>query len=144
MSELRCLVARLIIVLLIHDIEEDTYLLSPYRISFNFGKKIAKDVRALTKLPYGKETTEEYLARIIKQGPWAITAKLCDRLHNIRTVGACSPEKQASQIKETQQYHLRMLIPALRAYGKPWSRYAKKLESKISDAIAVALNTHAS
>ena len=41
--------ARTIMDILLHDLSEDTYLLSPYRIALNFGEDVALDVRALTK-----------------------------------------------------------------------------------------------
>ncbi|MGB4076345.1 MAG: hypothetical protein WBK28_01405, partial [Minisyncoccia bacterium] len=56
---------RTIINLLLHDLSEDCYLLSGYRLLRNFGEEIALDVRALTKLPKGKETTTAYLERVI-------------------------------------------------------------------------------
>ena len=85
---------RAIIDLLLHDLSEDAYLLSPYRLFVNFGEDIALDVRGLTKLPKGKETTEEYLGRVVVRGPWAIVAKLCDRLHNLRSLKSSTPEKR--------------------------------------------------
>lgn len=127
---------RLIADLLLHDIPEDSYLLSPYRMNLNFGKDIALDVRSMTKLPKGKETTEEYIGRVIEQGPWAIVAKLCDRLHNVRTLNACKKEKRQKQIAETRKYHLKLLVPALAKYGEPWATYAKVLDIKIREAIA--------
>jgi guanosine-3',5'-bis(diphosphate) 3'-pyrophosphohydrolase len=127
--------ARVIVDILLHDLSEDAYLLSMHRISMNFGSDIALDLRSLTKLPKGKETTDQYLGRIIAQGPWAIVAKLCDRLHNLRTLDSCSEEKRRGQIEETQQYHLRLLVPALKRHGEPWNGYADALEVKIRDAI---------
>jgi (p)ppGpp synthase/HD superfamily hydrolase len=129
--------ARTIIVLLLHDLSEDAYLLSPYRLMMNFGEDIALDVRAITKLPKGKETAEAYLDRVIVRGPWTIIAKLCDRLHNLRTLDACTPAHRLAQIKETRKYHLRLLIPALNKCGKPWATYAPELKRKINRAIAI-------
>lgn len=126
---------RVIIDCLLHDLSEDTYLLSPYRIARNFGEDIARDVRALTKLPKGKETTEEYLGRVIAQGRWAIAAKLTDRLHNLRTLATCTKEKQEKQLEETRQFHIPMLIPALREHKKEWAEYANLLEREIEKAI---------
>jgi len=125
-----------IIIILLHDLSEDTYLLSPYRMGLNFGEEIALDVRALTKLSEGKETIEEYLARVIARGARAILAKLCDRLHNLRTLSACSEEKRKRQIKETCGYHLPLLVPALRTCGEPWAAYADAMERKIKEAIS--------
>jgi GTP pyrophosphokinase len=127
---------RAIIVLLLHDISEDSYLLSPYRMGHNFGPDIATDVRALTKLRKKKETTAEYLGRVINQGPRAILAKLCDRLHNLRTLRECTEDKQIKQIGETELYHLPLLVPALAKHGEPWAEYAALLEQKIQAAIA--------
>lgn len=127
---------RVIIDLLLHDVQEDSYLLSPYRIGLNFGEEIALDVRALTKLPKGKETTEEYLSRVVARGPRAILTKLCDRLHNNRSLHGCTAEKRAHQIKETKERHLQTLVHALRGCGKPWALYANVLESRIIEALA--------
>ena len=129
---------RVIISLLLHDIREDAYLLSAYRTSRNFGVAIALDVGAVTKLPKGKESTEENLKRIIARGPWAILVKLCDRLHNLRTLRGCSAEKRARKIEETEQHHIPMLISALSACGEPWAEYAETLREKIADAIEKA------
>lgn len=127
---------RIIIDLLLHDLSEDTYLLSPYRLKVNFGAAIALDVRALTKLPKGKETTEEYLRRVIEQGPWTIISKLIDRLHNLRSLEACTPEKRARTIKETKEFHIPILIPALRAHGTKWSKLSYRLADMIHEAMS--------
>ncbi|MEO6536657.1 MAG: HD domain-containing protein [Candidatus Paceibacterota bacterium] len=137
-SELGGRDVRVIINLLLHDLGEDAYLLSPYRISLNFGEEIALDIHALTKLPKGKETTEEYLGRVLSRGPWAIVAKLCDRLHNLRTLDSCPRDKQLSQIRETRKYHLKILVPSLRSYGAPWEQYANTLKGLINLAIKAA------
>jgi len=136
MQELAGRNARIISDALLHDVLEDTYLLSTYRININFGKDIALDVRALTKLLKGKEITEEYLRRVIERGPWAILVKLIDRLHNLRSVAGCTEEKRLRQIAETNKYHLPMLIPALRSHGGEWGSLAATMEMKINEAIA--------
>lgn len=126
---------RIIIDTLLHDVQEDTYLLSSYRSSLNFGPDVALDLRALTKLPKGKETTELYLGRIIARGPWPIVAKLCDRLHNLRTMAARPPEKIQSQIEETERFHIPLLLGALKSCGDEWLGIASQLEQKIAEAI---------
>ncbi len=135
-NELMLLDARAIKDALMHDMEEDSYLLSPYRVKVNFGSEIALDLRGLTKLPKGKETTTEYLHRVIARGPRAIIAKAADRLDNLRDLAACSKEKKQSQIDETREYHLKLLIPALREHGGEWARCADVLEHLINEAIA--------
>jgi guanosine-3',5'-bis(diphosphate) 3'-pyrophosphohydrolase len=124
---------RVMIDLLLHDISEDSYLLSSRRIGLNFGRQIALDVVALTKLMKATETTEAYLHRIIARGPEVIIAKLCDRLHNLRSLVDCTAEKRAKQIAETKQYHLPLLVTALMGYR---CSYANTLRDMIVTAIA--------
>ena len=126
---------RMTSVLLLHDMSEESYLLSPYRLALNFGMDIALDVRAVTKLPNKKESTEDYLRRIIARGPEAILAKLIDRLHNLRTLSCCLKEKQVAQRDETKKYHLPMLIPALRRHGGEWEKLAVKVDDLIQEAL---------
>jgi GTP pyrophosphokinase len=128
--------SRIIVLLHLHDIQEDQRMLSTYRIALNFGADSALDVRALTKIKKGKETIQEYLQRIIDQGAWAITGKLFDRLHNLRTLGGCTRQKRAKQIAETKKVLMPILIPALRACGEEWIEWADALEMKMNEAIA--------
>ncbi len=124
--------------ILLHDIGEDSYLLSFYRMKLNFGKRCALDHFALTKLAKGKETVVEYLNRIMHRGPRAIVAKLCDRLDNIRDIGSCTREQIEKIITETEEYHTPLLIKELKKYGGEWNRMADLLSQKIADALLVA------
>lgn len=128
---------RVIIDILLHDMGEDTYLLSPYRIRLNFGREIALDIASLTKLPKGKEDTAGYLSRVIEQGPYAILSKLCDNLHNFRTLDGCTDEKRIRQIQKTKAHHIPLLIPALRKCGGEWGEYSDALEKKFAKVIAM-------
>ncbi|HEX7651434.1 MAG TPA: HD domain-containing protein [Candidatus Paceibacterota bacterium] len=130
--------ARIICVTLLHDVPEDTYLLSPYRLALNFGEDIALDTLALKKLPKDKETVEQYLGRIIDRGPRAILAKLLDCLDNLRDLAGCTPEKRAKTIEEKQKYHLRILVPALRKCGANYAPLATEIEKLLKSAIADA------
>ena len=124
---------RQIVDILLHDELEDNFLMSPFRLSMNFGKDSALDVQAVTKIK--GETTEEYLARVIAQGSWAILTKLCDRLHNIRSLYGCTAEKRRRQLEETQKYHLPLLIPALQQFSGKWGEYAFIIEQQMLEAI---------
>ncbi len=126
----------LIINMLAHDLQEDTYLLSPYRFAINFGVERALDLRALTKLPKGKETVEQYLKRVTARGFRTIIAKLVDRLHNLRTLHTCTPDKQVRMIEETKSYHIPMLLEALRECGEPWAVMADRMEEKFEEVLA--------
>lgn len=126
---------RIIIVILLHDHrEEETKLLSEYRIKLNFGDEIADNVDGLTKRP--GETRIDFLNRVIAAGVIAIMAKLSDRLHNMRTLDACATEKQAEQTKETLEIDMPMLIPALRKFGGENEHFATIYEVLINEAIA--------
>ena len=124
-----------IIDILLHDLPEDSYLLSIYRIKLNFGIDRALDAQALKKLPKGKESTVQYLGRIVIRGPRTILAKLCDRCSNLRDMKSSSKNDRQRQLVETEEYHLPILIPALREHGGEWAQYADLMEQKIKDAL---------
>lgn len=126
---------RIIIGILLHDMLEDSYLLTPYNIKRLFGEDITCDVRAMTKLAKGKETTEAYLQRIIAQGPYAIADKLFDRLDNVRDLGGVTAKKRATQIAETKQFHLEILVPALESRGGKWVDMSIWLKREIHKAL---------
>lgn len=129
---------RTIVDLLLHDIPEDTHLMSPYRIHLNFGSDAALDLRALTKLPKGKETTPEYLGRVIGRGERAVLSKLCDRLSNVRSLKTNTAEKRRRQITETREFHIPLLLPALASFADPWCGYEIPLRTKLEDALTIA------
>ncbi len=66
-------------------------------------QEVAKHVEDLTRIkPYGKITAEESLNLLIKQQRYnTALIKLFDRVHNIQTLGAKSPEKAKKIIEET-------------------------------------------
>ena len=130
---------RVIVLLLLHDLREDTFVLSSYAIRINFGRETALDVYAVTKIK--GETFEESMQRVVAGGGRTILAKLCDRLHNLRTLAVCNFEMRIEQIVETREVLMPILLPALRSCGKKWVAYADILEAemkKAMDAAAIA------
>mgnify|MGYP003526018890 FL=1 len=90
----RCMVGALL-----HDIREDSFILSEKRIRINFGKKSAYDVKLLTK------EDAEYFSRLLKSGNWrAMLIKIADRIHNLRTLECRPREKQKEQVEETRAH----------------------------------------
>ena len=95
---------------LLHDVVEDTDV-TIEEIKKRWGEEVSKIVDALTKiqrLKLSKITSEEFeaedhrkiflgMAKDIR----VILIKLADRLHNLRTLGALSPERQYAISKET-------------------------------------------
>ena len=93
---------RLVVTALLHDILEDTYLLSEDRIRRNFGKKVALWVNLLSKVP-----KEGYHERLAACGIWEVLlVKLCDRIHNLRTLNVCDKKKQKKYLQETKALYV--------------------------------------
>ena len=103
-QELKLLDPDAIIVALLHDLAEDSFLLDWMDLEMIFGGQIVCQVRALTKEP-GKD----YLKYLLLSETSVLMVKLADRLHNLRTLGDCRPEKRAKQIKETREKYVRVI-----------------------------------
>ena len=101
-----------IISALLHDVVEDTDT-TVEDIEKMFGSEVAKIVSVLTKiqrLKLSKITSEEFEAEDhrkifigMAQDIRVIIIKLADRLHNLRTLAALSPERQIAICKETNE-----------------------------------------
>jgi len=87
---------------LLHDTIEDTEF-TEGMITEAFGLEVAKHVEGLTRIkPYGKISAEESLNLLIEQKRYdTALIKLFDRVHNIQTLGAKSPEKAKKILVET-------------------------------------------
>jgi len=92
----------MIIVALLHDTIEDTTL-TYEDISKIFDKNIADNVERLTRIkPHGKISSGEMLNLLIQEQRYDIALiKVFDRLHNLQTISAKSPEKALKTVKET-------------------------------------------
>lgn len=107
-----------IIVSLLHDTLEDTSLTYDM-ICTAFSNQIAEYVEGLTRIkPSGKITSAQLVKQLWEEKRYKlILIKLFDRLHNMQTIFAKSPEKQQKIVTETLQYFLALSeileIPAL-------------------------------
>ncbi|MDB5080517.1 MAG: (p)ppGpp synthetase [Chloroflexi bacterium] len=90
----------IIIAALLHDVMEDSFILTWTDLEFIFGSRICAIVKVLTKEPGLPK--EQYIPRLLGALPEAQVVKLADRLHNLTTLGACNRDKQVKQIKETR------------------------------------------
>ena len=121
-----------IISALLHDVVEDTDV-SIEDIKKMFGEDVANIVDALTKiqrLKLSKMEAEEFEAEDhrkiligMAKDVRVILIKLADRLHNLRTLGALSRERQLAISKET----LDVFIPIAHRLG------LDKIKSEMSD-----------
>ncbi|MCC8370581.1 MAG: HD domain-containing protein [Rickettsia endosymbiont of Stiretrus anchorago] len=87
---------------LLHDTIEDTEL-TEEMIAKIFGEEVARHVEGLTRVKLdGKITAAESLNLLVKQKRYdTALIKLFDRIHNLQTLGAKSPEKIKKIITES-------------------------------------------
>ncbi len=92
----------MIITSLLHDTIEDTTLTEDM-IARDFGEQIANQVVDLTRVKsYGKISAAETMSILYSQNKKDILIiKLFDRIHNMQTIGAKSPEKIKKIVGET-------------------------------------------
>jgi (p)ppGpp synthase/HD superfamily hydrolase len=95
----------MIVAALLHDTLEDTTL-TKEMIAYIFGDQVASQVQDLTRVkPYGKISSAEMVEMLYKEKKHdVLLVKLFDRLHNIQTISAKSPEKAKKIIEETLRY----------------------------------------
>ena len=123
-----------IVLALLHDIKEDSFILSWERVQINFGAAITRELKFLTKEPkagYEKRLMQSESKRVLM-------LKLCDRLHNLRTINSCSKEKRDKKIKETISVYLpiaEILINRLPEKDRWRGEYLKEQISKLCQAV---------
>ncbi|WP_172300311.1 bifunctional (p)ppGpp synthetase/guanosine-3',5'-bis(diphosphate) 3'-pyrophosphohydrolase [Pseudoruegeria sp. HB172150] len=114
-----------IITALLHDTIEDTR--STYgEISERFGNEVAELVDGVTKLTNLQLSSSESkqaenfrkLFMAMSKDLRVILVKLADRLHNMRTIKAMRPEKQAQKARETMD----IFAPLAGRMGMQWMR----------------------
>lgn len=107
-----------IITALLHDLEEDSSILTNGNIKHIFGEQISKPMSCLTKRK--NITKEKYLKQIGRTNKKTRLVKLADRLDNLRDMKNWSRDKKISYALQTQKYIL------------PWAeRTSKKLAREI-------------
>jgi len=97
----------IIVTAILHDTIEDTSL-TKEMIAKIFGNKVAGQVDDLTRMkPHGKISSAEMLKTLYKEGKHDILLiKVMDRLHNMQTIGAKSPDKVKKIVDETTAHFL--------------------------------------
>ena len=95
-----------LVAALLHDTVEDTdYSLE--ELTADFGEEVARLVDGVTKLDkvaLGSAAEAETVRKMIvamSHDPRVLVIKVCDRLHNMRTMRFLPPEKQAKKARET-------------------------------------------
>lgn len=101
----------LIVTSILHDTIEDTVLTEGMILDI-FGRQVASQVEDLTRIkPCGKISSAKIIELLYQQKKWGVLlVKLFDRLHNIYTIEAKSPEKIKEIIDETIKTFIRLSI----------------------------------
>jgi (p)ppGpp synthase/HD superfamily hydrolase len=101
----------MIVTSILHDTIEDTEL-TERMIADIFGKLVASQVQDLTRVKMDQKiSSTEMVNSLWLQGKYDILfIKLFDRVHNMRTIGAKSPEKVIKIVKETMYTFLPLAI----------------------------------
>jgi len=115
-DELKIYDPEMIQTALMHYMLEDSYLLDKERIKILFGPNVAGMVFTISMPPESDERFSSKQERLdfyherMKYSPIKIKIiKLCDRLHNSRTLGNCTPEKKRRKIAETIEHYLPLI-----------------------------------
>jgi (p)ppGpp synthase/HD superfamily hydrolase len=97
-----------IVTSILHDTIEDTEL-TKEKISEEFGIKVANQVMDLTRIKEGgiKISSAEMVEILYKEKKHdVLLIKLFDRMHNMQTISAKSPEKIKKVVNETLSYFI--------------------------------------
>ncbi|OHA48579.1 MAG: hypothetical protein A2806_00255 [Candidatus Terrybacteria bacterium RIFCSPHIGHO2_01_FULL_48_17] len=104
MDELAHYDPEMIMAALLHDVLEDRPDIPWQEIENNFGKGTYRLVRIMTKeRGLSAEQEREYFSGFLFLDWRERVVKLCDRLHNIRTLCDCTRRKQRRYLKETYE-----------------------------------------
>ncbi len=127
-----------IIAALLHDILEDSFLLTPARIKVTFGERVATLVSVVTKPRKGDQrfTSDHerhlwYFEQLKASSPEAKLLKMADRLQNMRTLNFCSPEKQSKKINETRDVYLPLIADIAKEYPDEANYLSSQLETTV-------------
>ncbi len=137
-DELGVMDVDLVIATLLHDSVEDSFLLSPTRIRMIFGDRVAQITETVSKPPktdrrFGShdERLLHYLDTVKHGSIDAKLVKLCDRLHNLRTLEVCSTGKQQRKLEETRVHYL----PLIKDIQSTYLSVGNQLENLFQEAL---------
>lgn len=127
MDEVEVYDSEMICAALLHDVAEDTSVfgsnrgtnyshwreVAGWRISNSFNARVARIVLDVSKpfadgseLKSDEEAKRVYFENLRGAEPDSLVIKMSDRLHNLRTMDAVTPEKRVRKIMETEDYYL--------------------------------------
>lgn len=138
-DELEITDVEIIIAALLHDMLEDSFLLTRDRIKITFGERVALMVSAVTKPKKGDlrfssdhERHLWYFDQMRSSSLETKLLKLADRLQNMRTLDSCSPEKQIRKINETREIYIPLISDIAGEYPDKASYLSLQIEEALS------------
>ena len=98
---------RTIVIALLHDLLEDSYIMTPRFIGRTFDKKVKRGVKLLSKNDFRPaevgDVDAAYYNRFITDGDWRVLmVKLVDRIHNLATMDGMNSQRVARKLEETR------------------------------------------
>jgi len=132
--------SHVIIAALLHDLIEDSWLLTFRMIRKLFGSVVERYVRLLTKVaphrPQIPEEKQEYNRKLHECGEWKVQLiKLADVLHNLRSLHACPDKKKKKFTDETELYHFELNNIFITLVPKKYLASAHWLEREIKEEV---------
>jgi (p)ppGpp synthase/HD superfamily hydrolase len=106
----------MIIAGLLHDAPEDTYIFGDFdkafgRVAMRFGDWVGECVRLLSKerkerVPDKAERDRMYFENLDRADTRMKVIKIADRIHNLRELHNCTPDKQQHYLEETEAHYV--------------------------------------
>lgn len=149
-DELEIIHWRVMTAALLHDLVEDSFLLTLENIERNFGQKVANDILHLSHnfiknvVDNRQDRMDMYYGRLAKHGSWrAIIVKLADRIHNLRTCEVFKEkengiEKVGRMIDETLFYYPSLQATLNRKVPEVFKTAANNANHLLAEAVSVA------
>lgn len=105
-KELKIYDYEILVMALLHDILEDTFIISRNGLKSLFGKRVASGLDFLTKI----DTDKKYVMRMGKcRDKGVFIVKFADRLHNLRTMEDVKSSFIKKKVIETKKLYLPFL-----------------------------------
>lgn len=122
----------IIIATLLHDLVEDSFILTLDDLEHIFGIRVCMLVKAVTKeqvLPKA-----EYFPRLLLAPQEAWLVKLADRLHNLATIDSFTPPRRFKYVNETRDKILPLAYKLAEDsnYQELGTWFAEQIETTIS------------
>lgn len=128
---------RTIVIALLHDMLEDSYIMTPRFIGRTFDKKVKRDVKLLSKNDFkhieAHDIDAAYYMRFVTDGDWRVLmVKLADRIHNLATMDGMTEKRVARKLEETRYYFPALERALMQRVPSKFSRQAEEIIATLS------------